>query len=97
MALSTQPESSVTKSGREIMEIREAFDLTHSANGAATLAGFGPKTVARYVELRAAVVHEHHLVPIAPVTRRDHSGRRSHTSYEHEDLPASPRKPPHAR
>ena len=44
----------MTKSGREIMEILEAFDLTHSANGAAKLAGVDPKTVARYVEIRDA-------------------------------------------
>ena len=44
----------MTKSGREIMEIFEAFDLTHSANGAAKLTGVDPKTVARYVEIRDA-------------------------------------------
>ncbi len=44
----------MTKSGREIMEILEAFDLTHSANGAAKLAGVDPKTVNRYVEIRDA-------------------------------------------
>jgi transposase len=42
----------VTKSGREIMEILEAFDLTRCAHSAAQLAGTDRKTVARYVALR---------------------------------------------
>jgi transposase len=44
----------VTKSGREIMEILEAFDLTGCAYSAAQLAGTDRKTVARYVALREA-------------------------------------------
>src|SRR5215469_5321542 len=48
------PEGSVTKSGREIMEILEAFDLTGCAHSAARLAGSDRKTVLRYVALREA-------------------------------------------
>ena len=44
----------MTKSGREIMEILEAFDLTGCAHSAAELAGADRKTVARYVALREA-------------------------------------------
>ena len=44
----------MTKSGREIMEILEAFDLTGCAYSAAQLAGTDRKTVARYVALRDA-------------------------------------------
>jgi transposase len=44
----------VTKSGREIMEILEAFDLTGCAHSAAQLAGTDRKTVTRYVALRDA-------------------------------------------
>jgi transposase len=44
----------VTKSGREIMEILEAYDLTRCAHSAAELAGTDRKTVARYVALREA-------------------------------------------
>jgi hypothetical protein len=44
----------VTKSGREIMEILEAYDLTGCAHSAAQLAGTDRKTVARYVALREA-------------------------------------------
>ncbi len=44
----------MTKSGREIMEIFEAFDLTGCAHSAAQLAGTDRKTVARYVALRDA-------------------------------------------
>jgi transposase len=50
----TVPEGLVTKSGREIMEILEAFDLTGCAHSAAQLAGSDRKTVARYVALREA-------------------------------------------
>lgn len=42
----------MTKSGREIMEILEAFDLTATAWSAAQLAGCDAKTVARYVAVR---------------------------------------------
>ena len=48
------PEGPVTKSGREIMEIFEAFDLTGTAWSAAELAGCDAKTVARYVAVREA-------------------------------------------
>jgi transposase len=48
------PEGPVTKSGREIMEILEAFDLTGCAHSAAQLAGTDRKTVVRYVALRDA-------------------------------------------
>ena len=44
----------MTKSGREIMEIFEAFDLTGTAWSAAQLAGCDAKTVARYVAIREA-------------------------------------------
>ena len=44
----------MTKSGREIMEILEAYDLTRCAHSAAQLAGTDRKTVARYVALRDA-------------------------------------------
>ena len=44
----------MTKSGREIMEILEAYDLTGCAHSAAQLAGSDRKTVARYVALREA-------------------------------------------
>ncbi|MGH8935466.1 MAG: hypothetical protein ACRDXD_04230 [Acidimicrobiia bacterium] len=40
------------KSGKEIMEILEACDLTHCYWSAAALAGCDPKTVERYVALR---------------------------------------------
>jgi len=42
----------MTKSGREIMEIFEAFDLTGTAWSAAQLTGCDAKTVARYVAAR---------------------------------------------
>ena len=44
----------MTKSGREVMEIFEAFDLTGTAWSAAQLAGCDAKTVARYVAAREA-------------------------------------------
>ena len=44
----------MTKSGREIMEIFEAFDLTGTAWPAAQLTGYDAKTVARYVAIREA-------------------------------------------
>ena len=44
----------MTKSGREIVEIFEAFDLTGTAWSAAQLAGCDAKTVARYVAVRDA-------------------------------------------
>jgi transposase len=44
----------VTKSGREIVEILRAYDLTQTAWSAAQLAGCDPKTVKRYVEARDA-------------------------------------------
>ena len=44
----------MSKSGRQIMEILEAFDLTHCAHAAAQLCGVDPKTVARYVAIRDA-------------------------------------------
>lgn len=42
----------MAKSGREIMEILEAYDLTRCAHSAAPLAGVDEKTVARYVAIR---------------------------------------------
>jgi transposase len=42
----------VTKSGREIVEILEAFDLTRYAHSAARLVGVDEKTVVRYVAIR---------------------------------------------
>ena len=42
----------MTKSGRQIMEILEAFDLTRCAHSAARLVGTDEKTVTRYVALR---------------------------------------------
>jgi transposase len=44
----------MSKSGRQIMEILEAFDLTRCAHAAAALTGVDPKTVARYVAIRDA-------------------------------------------
>ena len=44
----------MTKSGREIMEILEAYDLTGCAHSAAQLAGTDRETVLRYVALREA-------------------------------------------
>lgn len=44
----------MTKSGREIMEILEAYDLTGCAHSAAQLAGTDRKTVLRYVAMRDA-------------------------------------------
>lgn len=44
----------MTKSGMEIMEILEAYDLTRTAWSAGQLCGCDPKTVARYVKLRDA-------------------------------------------
>src|ERR1700729_2574688 len=44
----------MSKSGRQIMEILEAFDLTRCAYAAAALTGVDPKTVARYVAVRDA-------------------------------------------
>lgn len=41
------------KSSEEIMEVLEAFDLVENCERAAELAGVDPKTVKRYVELRA--------------------------------------------
>jgi transposase len=54
----------VTKSGREIMEILEAFDLTGCAHSAAQLAGADRKTVVRYVALREAGAD-----PVVPARR----------------------------
>jgi hypothetical protein len=42
----------MSKSGRQIMEILEAYDLTRCAHAAAQLTGVDPKTVARYVAIR---------------------------------------------
>src|SRR5215470_6324126 len=50
--LAHRPGGTVTKSGREIMEILEAYDLTGCAHSAAGLAGCDPKTVRRLVGLR---------------------------------------------
>lgn len=44
----------MTKSGREIVEILRAYDLTQTVWSAAQLAGVDPKTVERYVALRDA-------------------------------------------
>ena len=69
------PEGPVTRSGREIMEIFEAFDLTGTAWSAAQLAGCDAKTVARYVAIREAGGD-----PLARAARPrliDGSGRRS--------------------
>jgi transposase len=52
--LAYRPGGTLTKSGREIMEILEAYDLTRCAHSAAQLAGTDRKTVARYVALRDA-------------------------------------------
>ena len=54
----------MTKSGREIMEIIEAFDLTRCAHSAAELAGCDAKTVVRYVARR-----DGGLDPVAPSRR----------------------------
>src|SRR5919107_225055 len=56
------------KSGREIVEILDAYDLTGSYRAAAELAGCDHHTVARYVQLREAggspVAREHRARPI---------------------------------
>jgi hypothetical protein len=44
----------VPKSGSEIMEILEAYDLTGCADSAAQLAGTDRKALLRYVALREA-------------------------------------------
>jgi hypothetical protein len=44
----------MTESGREVVEIFEAFDLTGTDWSAAQLAGCDAKTVARYVAVREA-------------------------------------------
>lgn len=44
----------MTKSGRKVVEILEAFDLTRCARSAAAMSGVDPKTVARYVAIRDA-------------------------------------------
>jgi hypothetical protein len=54
LALTRLTGGTVTKSGREIMEILEAYDLTATPWSAAQLAGCDAKTVARYVAIRDA-------------------------------------------
>ena len=49
--LAHRPGGTVTKSGREIMEILEAYDLTGCAHSAAQLAGTDRKTVARRISV----------------------------------------------
>src|SRR2546423_2001652 len=44
-------ETPLTKSGKEIMEILEAYDLTRCAHSAGQLAGVDEKTVTRYVAM----------------------------------------------
>jgi hypothetical protein len=44
----------LTKSGREVVEILQAFDLTQCPHSAAKLAGVDEKNVARYVAIRDA-------------------------------------------
>ncbi|MEU7942403.1 IS21 family transposase [Microbispora bryophytorum] len=53
----------MTKSGMELMEIYEAYDLTGCAWSAAQLVGCDPKTVQRYVAIRAAGGNPHASVP----------------------------------
>jgi len=57
----------MTKSGRHVMEILEAFDLTHCAYAAAKLTGVDPKTVARYVAVRDAGGNPFEPVPRARI------------------------------
>lgn len=54
----------MTKSGREIMDILEAFDLTRCAQSAAALAGCDPKTVTHWVAVR-----DSGRDPLAPARR----------------------------
>lgn len=54
----------MTKSGRDVMEILQAFDLTRCPHSAAELAGVDEKTVARYVAIRDAGRN-----PFAPTRR----------------------------
>jgi transposase len=49
----------------ELMEIYEAYDLTHCAWSAAQLAGCDPKTVQRYVAIRAAGGNPYQAAPRA--------------------------------
>lgn len=55
----------MTKSGKEIMDILEAYDLTRCAYSAALLAGCDPKTVAHWVAVRDAGGD-----PLSPPRRR---------------------------
>lgn len=55
----------MTKSGMELMEIYEAYDLTRCAWSAAQLAGCDPKTVQRYVAIRAAGGNPYQAAPRA--------------------------------
>ena len=57
----------MTKSGRHVMEILEAFDLTHCARAAAQLSGVDPKTVTRYVAIRDACGDPFETVPRAKI------------------------------
>ncbi len=57
----------MTKPGRHVMEILEAFDLTHCAYAAAKLTGVDPKTVARYVAVRDAGGNPFEPVPRARI------------------------------
>jgi transposase len=57
----------MTKSGRHVMEILEAFDLTRCAHAAAELSGVDPMTVARYVAIRDAGGNPAEPVPRAKI------------------------------
>ena len=84
----------MTKSGRQVMEILEAFDLTHCPHAAAELTGVDPKTVARYVALRDAggnpfqpavrsKIIDPYLEKIEELVERSHGKVRADVVHEH--------------
>jgi transposase len=93
-----RPESPLTKSGRHVMEILEAFDLTHCANAAAKLCGVDPKTVCRYVAIRDAggnafepsprpKIIDPYLEKIGELVERSHGHVRADVVHENHLVP----------
>lgn len=60
----------MSTSDREIMKTLEAFDLNRCAHSAAKLAGSDPKTVARYVPLRASGANPFVSRPLETASRQ---------------------------
>lgn len=88
----------MTKSGRQVMEILEAFDLTHCPNAAAELTGVDPKTVARYVAIRdaggipcepavRAKIIDPYLEKIEELVDRSHGKVRADVVHDHHLVP----------